>query len=207
MYNGSKWFSFFHNNFKMKVNEMPPETHTKKKHTKTPRPMDSTEHSQGWTKKDLWQIKSPKDAMARTRRVIPDIRALRAGYLTCQSEHSQLWKMKVSERKRMKQAFQGQWKLFYISNWAIHVKICVSVCMPKLFFLLSINYICWFQKGNTPNWSCLFFKLCNKISNKMLWHFTNDFRKLLFWYPSFQGSNKNNQCLESTHEAILSSEL
>lgn len=37
---------------------------------------------------------------------------------------------------------------------------CECVYAKIVFFLLNINYICWFQKGNTPNWSCLFFLNC-----------------------------------------------
>lgn len=144
MYNNSKWFSFFHN-FKMKVNKMPSLKYKKKKRARE----DTEAYWLNWAlprvdKKDLRQILSPKDAMARTCRVMADVRTLRAGCLTCRSEHSQLRKMKVSERKRMKQAFQGQWKLFYLLNRAIHVKkkMCVCMCVyQNCFFLLNINYM------------------------------------------------------------------
>lgn len=140
MYNNSKWFSFFHN-FKMKVNKMPS---LKKKRARE----DTKAYWLNWAlprmdKKDLRQILSPKDAMARTCRVMADVRTLRAGCLTCLSEHSQLRKMKVSERKRMSKLFKDNGNCF--TSWiGLYMwKKCVCVCVyTKIgFFLLNINYM------------------------------------------------------------------
>lgn len=154
MYNSSKWFSFFHNNFKMKVNKMPPKTQKK-----------STRGHQGlWT-----QLSTPRNGQKRS---VANKESQRCNGRNAQSDSrhkdfkSRLLDLLVRAQPALED--EGQWKEKNEASFSrtmetvLHLEpgyTCEKMCvyMPKLFFLLNINYVCWFQKGNTPNWSCLFF--------------------------------------------------